>query len=329
MPQDSRRRGEVRGSHPDCLAVPTFPILPHGLLVPLQESAAKCFFGDRCRFLHDVGLYLETKPSDLGPRCVLFETFGRCPYGVTCRFAGAHLGPEGQNLVQEERVQAPLVRNGLDKALQQQLRKRKVRFERAEQALRQLSKGHVPGPSPEAAVPEVSGAKGAPLQDSGDAQQALPEPGAGALASSSVRTCGPLTDEDVVRLRPCEKRRVCGRGFLLRALVAWEQKELDAHPQPHRAWAGVEEGREGKASWKKTGHQACSFDGWAEALPRRGRQEQNSLRTGIRWLAQRPRGGWRVGRGEGKPQRPGKLPWVLLPRSWTSAASCTWPPSPR
>ncbi|XP_055286588.1 tRNA-dihydrouridine(47) synthase [NAD(P)(+)]-like isoform X2 [Moschus berezovskii] len=65
----------------------------------VQESAARCFYGDRCRFLHDVGHYLETKPADLGPSCVLFETFGRCPYGVTCRFAGAHLGPEGQNLL--------------------------------------------------------------------------------------------------------------------------------------------------------------------------------------------------------------------------------------
>ncbi|XP_022262885.1 tRNA-dihydrouridine(47) synthase [NAD(P)(+)]-like isoform X2 [Canis lupus baileyi] len=174
----------------------------------VQESAAKCFFGDRCRFLHDVGRYLETKPSDLGPRCVLFETFGRCPYGVTCRFAGAHLGPEGQNLVREERVQAPPVRNGLDRALQQQLRKRQVRFERAEQALRQLSRGPGTGPSPAAATPEVSGTEGAPGQDGGDTQQALLEPGAGALASSSVQTCGPLTDEDIVRLRPCEKRKL-------------------------------------------------------------------------------------------------------------------------
>lgn len=195
---------------PDCL-----PVFPHCRLVSLQESASKCFYGDRCRFLHDVSLYLETKPADLGPRCVLFETFGRCPYGVTCRFAGAHLGPEGQNLVQEGLVQAPNIRNGLDKALQQQLRKRKVCFERSEQALRQLSKGRLPGPTPTAAEPEVTEADGAPEQDGCDAQQASHGPQQ-APPSGPLRTCGPLTDEDVVRLRPCEKRRVCVTGSPLR-----------------------------------------------------------------------------------------------------------------
>ncbi|XP_057345721.1 tRNA-dihydrouridine(47) synthase [NAD(P)(+)]-like isoform X2 [Manis pentadactyla] len=175
----------------------------------VQESAAKCFFGDRCRFLHDVGCYLETKPADLGPRCVLYETFGKCPYGVTCRFAGAHLGPEGQNLVQEPPVQVPLVRNSLDKALQLQLRKRKIHFERAERALRQLSKGQLPGSTPAAADPEPVGSEGAPGQDGCAAQQASLGAGAGAPPSASVQTCGPLTDEDVVRLRPCEKKR-CG-----------------------------------------------------------------------------------------------------------------------
>ncbi|KAL0611891.1 tRNA-dihydrouridine synthase [NAD]-like [Plecturocebus cupreus] len=184
----------------------------------IQESAAKCFFGDRCRFLHDVGCYLETKPADLGPRCVLFETFGRCPYGVTCRFAGAHLGPEGQNLVREELAarcaQPPPVRNGLDKALQQQLRKREVRFERAEQALRQFSQGQPPGPTPVATVPEGAAAGSAPSQDNCGTQQAPTGPGAGSPPSGPVRTCGPLTDEDVVRLRPCEKKRLDIRGKL-------------------------------------------------------------------------------------------------------------------
>ncbi|KAG8519063.1 tRNA-dihydrouridine(47) synthase [NAD(P)(+)]-like [Galemys pyrenaicus] len=180
----------------------------------VQESAAKCLFGDRCRFLHDVGRYLETKPPDLGSCCVLFETFGRCPYGVTCRFAGAHLGPEGQNLVREDLVQAPPIRNSLDKALQQQLRKRKVHFERAEQALSQLSKGQLSGSTPTATVPKVMGAEGASGQENCDAQQAPLGQDASAPPSSPVQTCGPLTDEDIIRLRSCEKKRLDISGKL-------------------------------------------------------------------------------------------------------------------
>lgn len=208
----------------------------------MQESAAKCFFGDRCRFLHDVGRYLETKPADLGSCCVLFETYGRCPYGVTCRFAGAHLGPEGQNLVQKEVVQAPPVRNSLDKALQQQLRKRKIRFEHAEQALYQLGKGHLPGPTSSATVPKVTGAEGTPGEDNCDAQQSSQGPSPGTPPSSPEQTCGPLTDEDIVRLRPCEKRQVCVTGFLL-TLAVWGA-ERAGHTLPAPESQGWDRGRQ-------------------------------------------------------------------------------------
>lgn len=180
----------------------------------LQEPATPCAFGDRCRFLHDVARYLETKPADLGPRCVLFDTFGRCPFSMTCRFAGAHLGPEGQNLVQEEVVarcaQLPAVRNGLDRALQQQLRKRQVCFERAEQALYHLTQGSTPTVAPQTTVATLT-----PKQNSCHGQ---PDAAGGAGTpqgqGSSVPTCGPLTDEDIIRLRPCEKKRLDISGKL-------------------------------------------------------------------------------------------------------------------
>ncbi|XP_057896842.1 tRNA-dihydrouridine(47) synthase [NAD(P)(+)]-like [Melospiza georgiana] len=110
-----------------------------------QGCGGQCHFGPRCRFLHDVSQYLAAKPADLGQRCVLFDTFGRCPYGVTCRFGQAHLGDGHQNLVNASLVQQwegkVLVRNGLSKELQQQLRKRKFSFHKAEEFLRGLRAG--------------------------------------------------------------------------------------------------------------------------------------------------------------------------------------------
>lgn len=69
----------------------------------------------------------------------------RCPYGVTCRFAKAHTGPDYKNLVNEELRKSlertGTVRNSLDKELQRRLRKRQVSFKHAESFLKSISAG--------------------------------------------------------------------------------------------------------------------------------------------------------------------------------------------
>uniref|UniRef100_A0A6I8NWA1 tRNA-dihydrouridine(47) synthase [NAD(P)(+)] n=1 Tax=Ornithorhynchus anatinus TaxID=9258 RepID=A0A6I8NWA1_ORNAN len=200
----------------------------------IQASADKCFFGERCRFLHNLASYMATKPPDLGDRCVLFDTFGKCIYGVTCRFAGAHLGERQQNLVDEERAaqwrDRQLVRNSLSKELQQQLRKKKVLFSRSERYLRQLNKpsagkGRTPdpgaggsagsggreGPAPAEEAPSLK-LEGQEPQPGGLEEE--PRAGGGASPSGTVQTSGPLTDEDVIRLRPAEKKELDIRGKL-------------------------------------------------------------------------------------------------------------------
>ncbi|KAM6396129.1 tRNA-dihydrouridine(47) synthase [NAD(P)(+)]-like [Rhynochetos jubatus] len=111
-----------------------------------QGRAEKRGFGPRCRFLHDVAEYMAAKPADLERSCVLLETFGKCIYGVTCRFGQAHLGAGHQNLVNMALARQwegkEVVRNSLSKDLQHQLRKGKFSFRKADEYLRGLAKAH-------------------------------------------------------------------------------------------------------------------------------------------------------------------------------------------
>ncbi|NWI18363.1 DUS3L synthase, partial [Crypturellus soui] len=203
-----------------------------------QGCAEKCYFGSRCRFLHDIGEYMAVKPADLGQNCVLFATFGKCVYGVTCRFAQAHLGDGYQNVVNVELAKQwegkSLVRNNLPKELQHRLRKKKFSFEKADEYLRRLGKPQDQGgngnktsgsSTEEQEVSNCTAAEEGPREAPG--HSVLPEDGedpkpaasespctVGALEGSPVKTTGPVTDEDVIKLRPCEKKKLEIQGKL-------------------------------------------------------------------------------------------------------------------
>ncbi|XP_060088622.1 tRNA-dihydrouridine(47) synthase [NAD(P)(+)]-like isoform X1 [Heteronotia binoei] len=191
----------------------------------IQERADKCFFGPRCRFLHDVKEYMAMKLPDLGDSCVLFKNFGKCMYGVTCRFSGAHLGEDYRNVVNADLLKQwegkPIVKNSLSKQLQQQLRKKKVAFEKSSQYLRCLGKpshaatggNDVTNCSLSKGSAEAAREEGLEVVGGLDREESALE-GACPPADTAVKTAGAITDEDIVKLRPCEKKKLDLQGKL-------------------------------------------------------------------------------------------------------------------
>ncbi|XP_075995675.1 tRNA-dihydrouridine(47) synthase [NAD(P)(+)]-like [Genypterus blacodes] len=180
------------------------------LCLSVLRDNRECPFGDKCRYFHDIGEYMATKQADIGESCYLYDTFGKCDYGLSCRFAKAHTTPDFNTKVNEDLVKANEgknpVKNSLDKDLQYRLRKRWVPFKKSEEYLRTLSnnrdkegrQGKGDARAAEAADP------------SGEEQHAAtkPETQVNAEKQSPVKTVGPLTDEDVIKLRMCEKKQV-------------------------------------------------------------------------------------------------------------------------
>ncbi|XP_008288784.1 tRNA-dihydrouridine(47) synthase [NAD(P)(+)]-like [Stegastes partitus] len=171
----------------------------------------ECPFGDKCHFHHNVADYLASKPADIGESCYLYETFGKCTYGLACRYAKAHTTPDFKTMEKADVIKAyegrVVVKNSLSKDLQNRLRKRSVAFKKSADYLKTLAnykdKREQQG-NGNACAAEV------PADPAGEKQHA--STGAELQASPDkqplVKTVGPLTDADVIKLRSCEKKQV-------------------------------------------------------------------------------------------------------------------------
>ncbi|XP_077599327.1 tRNA-dihydrouridine(47) synthase [NAD(P)(+)]-like [Stigmatopora nigra] len=171
------------------------------------EGKGDCPFGDKCRFYHDVAAYVASKPADLGKRCHVYDTYGKCTYGLYCRFAGAHTtadlkSAENADVVKSYEGRTP-VRNVLSKELQNQLRKHSVAFTKSDQYLKTLNekkdgKKQNNGTADLKADPIVE-----TKTESTDAEKL-----ADSEKTSTATTVGALTDVDIIKLRGCEKKQV-------------------------------------------------------------------------------------------------------------------------
>ncbi|AWP21554.1 putative tRNA-dihydrouridine(47) synthase [Scophthalmus maximus] len=184
----------------------------------IQENR-ECPFGDKCYFYHDIAEYMASKPADIGESCYLYDTFGKCPFGLCCRFAKAHTTPdfktmENTDLVKAREGKIP-VKNSLSKDLQYRLRKHSVAFEKSAEYLKTLSnnrdKKEQQGNGEARAAQVSAGPTGGEQHASTEAGTQLPS---STDKQPPVKTVGPLTDADVIKLRPCEKKQVDFRDKL-------------------------------------------------------------------------------------------------------------------
>ena len=56
---------------------------------------------EKCRYVHDLVKFMESKGEDLGSECPVFKSKGHCERGLTCRFAKSHMDGEGRNIKAE------------------------------------------------------------------------------------------------------------------------------------------------------------------------------------------------------------------------------------
>ncbi|GAB2267641.1 hypothetical protein Dimus_002622 [Dionaea muscipula] len=100
-----------------------------------------CPYGAKCRFGHDLEAFKAQKPADLEGICPFTSAERRCPYGLSCRFLGTHKDPSSSGNLDAQTEICEV--NGLKKDVQRLLWKNKMKFPKADAALKLI--GHVKG----------------------------------------------------------------------------------------------------------------------------------------------------------------------------------------
>lgn len=165
---------------------------PGERLCPSVKVNLSCSYGEGCHFSHDVEAYMTKKPPDIAERCVLFELYGECPYGLECRFGKSHISSDFKNIKQAGSGEHTVTYSWLSKQLQEQLHKKTVEFPRSE---KYLSKSE--------STKETS-SKLDDCSNTGD--------GGNDSKEWVCNRMGSVSDEDIVKLRASEKKTVDFRG---------------------------------------------------------------------------------------------------------------------
>lgn len=162
-----------------------------------------CSYGSGCRKSHDLKAYLAMKPVEIDTTCYVFRQFGSCPFGVTCRFSSDHTitkEAEDGSLISESRISGEerprLVFNILDNDLKNKLWKKKYDFKKSFDILKVVNK-YCDANKPVKYNKNKGLVERLPVDEFGKPKEAK---------------VGSVTDEDLIKLRQAEKKKIDWKG---------------------------------------------------------------------------------------------------------------------
>ncbi|KAJ2155540.1 tRNA-dihydrouridine synthase 3 [Coemansia sp. RSA 1807] len=138
LPAEEESKGEKKSGQNKKRAAKNKP-KPRQNAERLCRSVAigeECTIGAACKSSHDVAAFMEKKEPDLGLQCPIFDEFGKCVFGLRCRYAMAHTTAEFTQVVDNEKLQKTQpnqVLNQMSRDMQIRLRKHQEKFPRTQE----------------------------------------------------------------------------------------------------------------------------------------------------------------------------------------------------
>lgn len=193
-------------------------ICPSLVDVAVDEEPLACPYNPNCRYRHDVVEYMkERKPDVLPGGCPNYQNNGRCSRGISCLFGEEHVTPEGRNKKNPNPISpGSEYYNFLSKDLQKSLRKKTYNFKKAENIVKKNNKNQCKD--------EVSkNVKG--TVDEAETELVHEEP----AAKKTKVEIGPITDEDIISLKPDEKKKVFNIYYPINGNISYTEhsKQID------------------------------------------------------------------------------------------------------
>lgn len=129
---------------------------------------------EKCTQIHDVHDFWSKKQPDIGPECYVFNRLGYCSNGLACRYSSSHVSEELINKGLEVKDAIPLTTfNQIEFDLVNTLRKKTYNFNKSDEIIKTI-------------IEEKKATR----------------------AAEKEKTAGAVTDEDIIKIRPVEKKKI-------------------------------------------------------------------------------------------------------------------------